>query len=97
MTKTNGTLGTILTAAALSIVLLSNLLDMRRAHGELEKALAQQKTTLEGAKKTETQLDALASGTQALASGGNANAQRIVATLKQNGVSIKAGANSTGP
>ncbi len=81
-------LATSLVAAALSVVLISNIIDQRRVNGELEKALSAQQMTLEGNKKVEVQLDGLAKGLQKLAQGGNPNAQRIVETLRQNGVNI---------
>jgi intracellular sulfur oxidation DsrE/DsrF family protein len=88
MSGRNG-LATTLTAAALVVVLGSTMLDLRRVAGEMETALANQTKALEGSRKIETQLDALAKGVGALADAGNPNAQAIVAALKQNGVTIK--------
>lgn len=84
----NNSLGLLLVAAALSVVLVSGLIDQRRLHGELEKAITAQATALEGTKKVELHLDGLAKGLRQLAQGGNPNAQRIVETLRQNGVNI---------
>ena len=84
----NNTLATALVAAALIVILISNLLDLRRAHADLETALENQKSALVANSKAERQLNALASGLNQLALTGNQNASLIVATLKQNGVSI---------
>ncbi len=81
-------LAATLTAAALAIVLASNLFDQRRGALEMTAVLAGQSKALEGNAKIEAQLDALAKGINSLAKSGNANAQRIISTLKQNGVSI---------
>lgn len=78
----------VLTALAIVLVLGSNLIDLRDSQVALQKALDQQQTALANNANVEAQLEALATGTQALAAGGNANAQRIVDTLKQNGISI---------
>ena len=82
-------IATSLTAGALAIVLGSSLVDQRRGAAEMSIALESQSKALEGSAKIESQLDALAKGISGLAQSGNANAQRIVATLRQNGVSIK--------
>ncbi len=80
--------GTLLTAVALCVVLGSNVAQLGHAHSDLETIIANQRVGLASATKAETQLDALAKGTQALANGGNANAARIVAILQANGVRI---------
>lgn len=82
-------IATSLTAGALALVLGSSLVDQRRGASEMSIALESQSKALESSAKIESQLDALAKGISGLALSGNANAQRIVATLKQNGVSIK--------
>ncbi len=82
--------GAICTAAALALVLASNLIDIGRFHASLIEARKQQAASLAAATRVETQLDALAKGTQALADGGNANARAILVTLRQNGVRIHA-------
>jgi hypothetical protein len=84
-------LGAALTAGALAIVLASNLFDQWRAHGEMEKAVANQAKALEGGAKIEIQLEALAKGVKALATSGNPNARAIVETLAKNGVNISGG------
>ncbi len=83
-------LGTLLTAAALCVVLGSNVTQLRHGQSSLETIVINQRTALANATKAETQLDALAKGTQALANGGNANAVKIVAVLQANGIRINA-------
>lgn len=83
-------LGTLLTAAALCVVLGSNVAQLRHGQSSLETIVINQRTALANATKAETQLDALAKGTQALANGGNANAAKIVAVLQANGIRINA-------
>ena len=85
-------LATGLTAGALALVLASNVFDQRRAHEEMEKAVASQAKTLEGSAKIEAQLDALAKGVQGLAAAGNPNARGIIDVLAKNGVNINSGA-----
>ncbi len=80
--------GTLLTAVALCVVLGSNVAQLSHTHGDLETIIVNQRLALANATKAETQLDALARGTQALANGGNANAARIIAVLQANGVRI---------
>lgn len=82
-------IGLILIASAVSILLVSNLIDLRHTHAGLKTAAEAQRAALEGNKKVEIQLDALAKGVNDLARSGNANAAKIVATLKQNGINIK--------
>jgi hypothetical protein len=82
-------LGPALTALALCVVLASTLADLHRGRDNLEKIAAQQAQGVRTDGKVQSQLESLAKGTQALASAGNPNAQRIVAILKQNGVNIK--------
>ncbi len=82
-------LSTILIGLALSISLVSNFIDLRVSHAGLVKAAGAQNTALEGSKKVEVQLDALAKGVNDLAQSGNPNAIKVVATLKQNGINIK--------
>ena len=82
-------LNTILIASSLSIFLVSNLIDLRHVHSGLEKADVAQRSALDGTKKVEVQLDALAKGVNDLAQSGNPNARKIVVTLKQNGINIK--------
>jgi hypothetical protein len=65
----------ICTAAALVLMLGSNLVDIGRVHDALLKARGQQQVNLEVSKRAETQLDALAKGTKALADAGNPNAR----------------------
>ena len=47
-----------------------------------------QETTLKNAEKMRSQLDALAAGTQKLASAGDKNAQCVVNALQQRGITI---------
>jgi hypothetical protein len=84
-------LGPFLTALALCIVLGANLSQARQAHASLGTVVANQKTAISGSARAETQLDALAKGTQLLARQGNANAAKIVAILQSNGVQINGG------
>ena len=81
--------GLALTAMALSLVLVSNLMDLARGKAQLDQLVARQDATLKTTGKAEAQLDALARGLQQLSSGGNANAQKIVSVLQANGVHIK--------
>lgn len=83
--------GTSLTAAALCVLLVSNILNLNAARGGFNQAL-QQQIMIERSQKIETQLEALATGTQALAASGNPNAQKIVGILQQNGININRGA-----
>ena len=82
-------LGVALTAAALCLVLASNLADLAHGKDQLNQLLARQETTLKTTARAESQLDALARGVQQLADGGNANAQKIVSSLQATGVHIK--------
>ncbi|QXQ07485.1 hypothetical protein KX816_05520 [Sphingosinicellaceae bacterium] len=84
-------LGTPLTATAVLLILASNLVQLRHGHVELQAELANQGTALASSARVERQLDALAKGTQQLARAGNPNAQRIVAILREKGVSINGG------
>ena len=88
--RSNGRLGILLTQGALALVLIASAIDVVRAHGELSTALVRQKPNDELIGRIDAQLDALARGTQALATQGNANAQKIVAALAQSGVRINA-------
>ncbi len=76
-------------ALALIGTQISHLIDLRKTHAQLEAAMQSQNTAIANNRKAELQLDALAKGVNELAKSGNANAKRIVETLKQNGVSIK--------
>jgi intracellular sulfur oxidation DsrE/DsrF family protein len=82
-------LATALTAAALVVLMASNLLDLRNGASNMETALTNQSKLLGDSAKVESQLDALAKGVQRLAADGNTNAQAIIATLKANGVNIQ--------
>jgi len=79
----------VLTAAALCLVLSSNLADLGRAKTQLNQLISRQETTLKTTEKASGQLDSMASGIQQLAASGNPNAQKIVAVLQANGVHIK--------
>ena len=81
-------LGILLSQLALCIVLVGSAFDALRVHGELSQALVRQKQNDEVIAKIETQLDALARGTQQLAQRGNAHAAAVVAALEQNGIRI---------
>jgi hypothetical protein len=87
----SGNLGIICTAAAVALVLGSNLVDISQVHEVFSKAKVQQQISLQGASRAESQLDALAKGTKALADAGNPNAKEILVVLRQNGVQINAG------
>ncbi len=50
---------------------------------------ASQEATYQNAQKMRTQLDAIATGTQKLADGGNPNAGEIVAGLRARGITIR--------
>jgi hypothetical protein len=89
--------GTSLVKLALLIGLLTLLADqvagivrLSTTRLELKEARSAQEQPLDQARRIESQLDALASGTAELASQGNPNAAAVVATLQAQGVSIKA-------
>jgi F0F1-type ATP synthase membrane subunit b/b' len=65
-----------------------------RDYRGLEETRAAQVTPVEQAEKLRAATDALAAKTQKLADGGNANAQLIVANLKQRGIVINPAAKS---
>ena len=88
LSREGASIAAILIAVALILVLGSNLRDLWTAQGALEKSIAQQEGALHDNLKVEAQLEKLASGTQTLAEQGNANAQRIVGLLDQNGIKI---------
>ncbi|MEF8754508.1 MAG: hypothetical protein V5B60_11310 [Accumulibacter sp.] len=54
-----------------------------------------QETTFRNAEKMRAQLEALASGTQKLATAGNRNAQAVVSALQQRGITINPEAQKT--
>lgn len=80
----------ILTALTLILVLGSNLRDVWAAQDGLKTSIAQQDAALKANRTVEVQLEKLAAGTQRLADQGNPNAQKIVAVLQQNGITISA-------
>ncbi len=82
--------GTSLTAAALAILLIANLVGLVRARGEMAQARDRQEAMLTQGGKIETQLESLARDTRALADSGNANARKVVEVLGQNGININA-------
>lgn len=82
-------LGVLLGLVALCILLIANLLQVVSTHNSLEQVIAQQKQGEPMIAKVDSQLDSLASGTQRLAAGGNANASKIIATLAENGIQVK--------
>lgn len=88
----SGEWATILLAAALLVTLGSGLIDQSRGIAALKTVEQEQAAALEVSKRVEAQLNALASGTQQLADGGNANAQAVLATLQQNGIRVNAAA-----
>ncbi|WP_186728737.1 hypothetical protein [Sphingomonas panacisoli] len=69
---------------------MSELVQLWAANGKLSQAISQQAGNDETIKRINAQLDSLARGTQRLAQGGNANAQKIVDQLAANGVQINA-------
>lgn len=83
-------LGVLLGLIALCILLGANLAQVVATHGSLQQVLLRQKENEPTIAKIDGQLDALASGTQRLAAGGNANAAKIIATLAENGIQVKA-------
>lgn len=82
--------GASLTAIALIILLVANLVGLVRGRGELADARAGQEAMIAQGTKIESQLEGLARDTQALADSGNPNARKIVEILAQNGVNINA-------
>lgn len=68
---------------------IADVVRLTATRAELTQARAQQEQPLEQARRIESQLDALATGTAGLAAQGNPNAAAIVATLQAQGISIK--------
>ena len=66
-----------------------------RDYRGLDETRAAQAIPIEQAEKVRAATESLASKTQKLADGGNANAQLIVANLKQRGITINPGAKPT--
>lgn len=83
-------LGVLLGLVALCILLGANLAQVVATHSSLQQVLVHQKENEPTIAKIDAQLDALASGTQRLAAGGNANAAKIIAALAENGIQVKA-------
>lgn len=81
--------GVLMGLVALCILLGTNLAQLVSAHGALQDVIQHQKDSDAQIAKIDAQLDALASSTQRLASGGNANAAKIISTLAENGIRIK--------
>lgn len=92
MSQSTVSIGLLCTAAAVVLVLGSNLVDVGRFHDALSATKARQQSSIESVVRAEAQLDALAKGTKALADSGNPNAQAILGVLRQNGVQINTGA-----
>ena len=82
-------LGVLFGLVALCILLGANLTQVISTHGSLQQVLQRQKDGEPTIAKIDSQLDALASGTQRLAADGNANAAKIIATLAENGIQVK--------
>lgn len=82
-------LGVLLGLAALCILVGANLTQVVATRTGLQQVLKQQKEGEPTIAKVDSQLDALASGTQRLAVAGNANAARIIASLAENGIQVK--------
>ncbi len=95
MTPPTANLGVLCTAAAVILVLGSNLIDIGRFHQTMTRTRAQQQISLDNTGRAEKQLDSLAKGTKSLADAGNANAQAILNVLRQNGVQVNTGAPTT--
>jgi hypothetical protein len=62
--------------------------------GGLQRAAASQQQQIDAANKVRGQLDAIASGMQRLADGGNGSARLVVEELRRRGVTITVGAAS---
>jgi cell division protein FtsL len=75
---------------ALAVVIWSTFqaTQLFEERGNLEKLRSSQDATYQNAQKMRAQLDALATGTQKLASAGNKNAQAVVNALQQRGITI---------
>lgn len=91
-TVQTASIGMLATAAAVVLVLGSNLVDISRFHDALTRTQTQQQVNLATIGRAENQLNALAKGTKALADAGNPNATAILAVLRQNGVQVNADA-----
>ena len=72
----------------------SQLLAERQSLAQTE---AQQNAPLQQAQKLRAAADSLAQKTQALAAGGNASAQAVVADLRRRGITINSGVSSPAP
>ena len=81
-------LALLITQLALAVLLINEIVQLSAANGKLTTELNRQKTNDEVVKRIDTQLDALARGTQRLARAGNPQAAKIVDQLAQNGVRI---------
>lgn len=81
-------LALLLTQLALAVLLVNEIVQLSSANGKLSAALVGQKANDETVRRIDTQLDALARGTQRLAQAGNPQAAKIVDQLAQNGVRI---------
>ncbi|WP_375396579.1 hypothetical protein [uncultured Sphingomonas sp.] len=79
----------LLGLVALCILLGANLTQVFATHSSLEQVIQRQKEGEPTIAKVDAQLDALASGTQRLAAGGNANAAKIITALAENGIQVK--------
>jgi hypothetical protein len=84
----------ILSFVGWTAIQTSQLLAERQS---LALAEAQQNAPLQQAQKLRAAADSLARKTQALADGGNANAQAVVADLRRRGITINSGVSSPSP
>jgi hypothetical protein len=84
----------ILAFVGWTVVQTSQLLVERQSLAQTE---AQQNAPLQQAQKLRAAANSLARKTQALADGGNANAQAVVAELRRRGITINSGASSPAP
>lgn len=79
----------LLGLVALCILVGANLTQVVATRTSLQQVLKQQKEGEPTIAKVDSQLDALASGTQRLAVAGNANAAKIITSLAENGIQVK--------
>jgi hypothetical protein len=81
----------LLLAAALVVALAVETVQLVDEHARLAELRTTQEPQVQQATKFREQLQSLAGGTARLADGGDAAAKQVVETLRQQGITIKAG------
>jgi hypothetical protein len=78
----------LLLVTGLLIWAIAQMLQLTSERSTLQTLLTNQAQPYAASQKLRTQLDAIASGTQRLADGGNANARLVVEELRKRGITI---------